>query len=760
MRTFSRTAVALVVFAILLSLHCASRKLPLPVLEDYSDRVSVFAERFLEDWKGGAKDATLYASDFRSSGPLPGDVLADVPSRRPLAIRIYRGGSPAALPGERHGPADEFRRRLGEIRARFATLRRCENVLFDFRRRGREREVVFGLLLTGSDSTGALRQEGGKVRGILAPAGDGGWRLQSATLLEWISASASEALFEETAERAGIAAAHQAFLPNAPKNVPIPGEHMPPGAAVLDFDGDGREDLFVPGGHGNHLYRNLGNGRFEDVAKKAGVGGQEGEGIGALAFDYDNDGATDLYVTYLSRPNLLYHNRGDGTFEEVGRKAGVALNDYSTSAAAIDYDRDGRPDLYVLVYGPPGKGPNVAANNAPPNHLFHNNGDGTFTDVSKKSRTAHTGWALAVQSADLDGDGWPDLYVANDFGINAYLHNNGDGTFTDLAGRAKVRDAGFGMGVAVDDYDGDGRLDFYVSNYSFPLNWFLRDRRYPMPEFPYWLGRPFVWRRLKAMTRGSSLFRAGPDGRFERTSDLADVWDTSWSWGAVFIDADLDGRPDLFVVNGMVTGRKATEREIDFWNLMSYDYKKFEKGTSTTDFGEDSLWGRPPKRFYRNLDGRRFAELAAVTGLESDANQRGLVVLDANGDGAPDLFATGFLSRPSLWINRNPSRARSLAIQLQGLPAAKTRYRTTRDALGAVVTVEAGGIRRSQVVSAGYSFLSSGSKRLFFGLGDRTKADRVTIRWPSGKVSELHDVAAGKLDLREPVGEEAPPRVR
>ena len=135
-------------------------------------------------------------------------------------------------------------------------------------------------------------------------------------------------------------------------------------------------------------------------------------------------------------------------------------------------------------------------------------------------------------------------------------------------------------------------------------------------------------------------------------------------------------------------------------------------------------------------------------------------MLDANGDGAPDLFATGFLSRPSLWINRNPSRARSLAIELQGLPSAKTRYRSTRDALGAIVTVEAGGLRRSQVVSAGYSFLSSGSKRLFFGLGDRTKADRVTIRWPSGKVSELTGVAAGKVDIREPVAEETLPRAK
>jgi hypothetical protein len=336
--------------------------------------------------------------------------------------------------------------------------------------------------------------------------------------------------------------------------------------------------------------------------------------------------------------------------------------------------------------------------------------------------------------------------------VNTYLVNQRDGTFRNLADRAKVTDPGFGMGVTIDDYDGDGRLDLYVSNYSFPLNWFLRDRRFPMPQFPYWIGRPFVWRRLKAMTRGSSLFRSAADGRFERTSDEADVWDTSWSWGSVFVDGDLDGRPDLFVVNGMVTGKNETEREIDFWNVMSYDYKKFEKGTSTTDFGDDSLWGRPPKRFYKNLDGRRFTELAAVTGLESQANQRGLVVFDADGDGAPDLFATGFLSAPSLWVNDNPSRARVLAITLQGLPAAATKWRTTRDALGAIVSVEAGGIRRSQVVSAGYSFLSSGSKTLFFGLGDSLRADRVTIRWPSGKSSELRDVEAGKLALCEPPG--------
>jgi hypothetical protein len=211
----------------------------------------------------------------------------------------------------------------------------------------------------------------------------------------------------------------------------------------------------------------------------------------------------------------------------------------------------------------------------------------------------------------------------------------------------------------------------------------------------------------------------------------------------------MDGRPDLFVVNGMVTGRNPKEHEIDFWNLMSSEYKKFEKGIATGDFGDDSLWGHPPKRFYRNLDGRHFAELAAVTGLESDANQRGLVVTDANGDGAPDLFAAGFLQRPSLWINRNPSRAKALVVTLQGDPSGSGRYRSTRDALGAVVTVEAGSVKRAQVVAAGYSFLSSGSRSLFFGLGDAASADRVTILWPSGKRTELTNVPAGKLRIAE-----------
>jgi hypothetical protein len=218
----------------------------------------------------------------------------------------------------------------------------------------------------------------------------------------------------------------------------------------------------------------------------------------------------------------------------------------------------------------------------------------------------------------------------------------------------------------------------------------------------------------------------------------------------VFVDADLDGRPDLFVVNGMATGKNATEREIEFWGKMSVEFDKFQKGIAVADFGDDSLWGHPPKRFYRNRDGKRFDELAAVAGLESDANQRGVVVVDVNGDGAPDLFATGFLQPPSLWVNRNPSRAKSLVVALEGDPRAAGPRRSTRDALGATVTVESAERSRTQVVAAGYSFLSSGPKELYFGLGDAAAADRVVVRWPSGRVTERRGVPAGRLVMREP----------
>ena len=374
---------------------------------------------------------------------------------------------------------------------------------------------------------------------------------------------------------------------------------MPPGAAVLDFDGDGREDIFVAG---RGRQPALPEPRRRDLRGRRREGRRRGPGGGsrrALAFDYDNDGWTDLYVTYLFRPNLLYRNRGDGTFEEVGRKAGVALNDYCTSAAALDYDRDGRPDLYVLVYGHPDRGPNIQANNAPPNHLFRNNGDGTFTDVSKASRTDDTGWGLAVESADLDGDGWPDLYIANDFGNNTYLRNNGDGTFTQH--RAEETESSIPASAWASRwtiYDGDGRLDFYVSNYSFPYNWFLRDPRFPMPEFPYSLG-PAA--RLAASEASLARLLALPagqrrDGRVRARRPTRPASPTPPGPGAACSSTRNTGRPAGPLRRQRHGDRAEPEGARD--RLLEPDelrVQKFEKGIPTGDFGDDSLWGHPPE---------------------------------------------------------------------------------------------------------------------------------------------------------------------
>ncbi len=407
--------------AVLLSVACASRTDgKLPTYEEYSDGTSTWAEDFLAGWRSGAVPGSLFSPEARWNGPLPGDALAPIAAAAPLRVAAFSAG--VETPGPSGATPADIRYAFDALRRPLATLGRCEATIVGFGRRGSQREIRLAVFLSGRGAGGELRQTGGVLGLDLEPSGTG-WRMASGRVESWLAASAAQPLFDNVAEKAGLTRPHRAYLPNAAKNVPVPGEHLPPGAAVLDYDGDGLQDIFVCSGDGNRLYRNRGDGTFEDAATRAGVAGQEGEATGALAFDYDNDGRQDLYVTYLFRPNLLFRNRGDGTFEEVGVRAGVGLNEYSTSSAALDYDRDGRPDLYVLVYGHPDHGPTLDGDNAPPNHLYRNNGDGTFTDVSQASGADDHGWGLALQSADFDGDGWPDIYVANDFGNHAYLHN-------------------------------------------------------------------------------------------------------------------------------------------------------------------------------------------------------------------------------------------------------------------------------------------------------------------------------------------------
>jgi VCBS repeat protein len=281
-------------------------------------------------------------------------------------------------------------------------------------------------------------------------------------------------------------------------------------------------------------------------------------------FDYDNDGRPDLFVAAARGGDRLFHNTG-GRFEDVTAAAHVPPGRWGSMAVAADYDRDGFLDLYVVRMGDQETTtprPNYAATNGVPNTLLRNLGDGTFTDVTEAAGVGDTGWGMAAAWGDYDGDGWPDLYVANEFGRNVLYHNEGNGRFRERAEAAGVVDGGAGMGVAWGDYDGDGRLDLFVSNMHANSAWALFHPDFPAPiPWPYRVLGLFttgVRERsdeiIHRLTRGSSLYRNQGDGTFTDVSDTAGVRDGQWGWAAEFLDYDNDGRLDLYAVNGFITG--------------------------------------------------------------------------------------------------------------------------------------------------------------------------------------------------------------
>lgn len=331
------------------------------------------------------------------------------------------------------------------------------------------------------------------------------------------------------------------------------------GIAVGDYNGDGWEDLYVcqPAGLPNRLYRNNGDGSFDDVSAAAGVDVLDASSM-ALFADVDNDGDADLLVV-AGTQLLLLANDGKGRF---GRREATGLRESGatlTSAALADYDRDGDLDLYLCAYDFWRAGtqydaptPYYDATNGPPNFLYRNRGDGTFEDVTQASGMGQNNnrFSFAASWADYDRDGWPDLYVANDFGRNNLYRNNGDGTFADVAAQAGVEDLGAGMSASWGDYDGDGWLDLYVSNM-----WSSAGQRLTFnPAFAAVAGEERVREAFQRQARGNSLFRNQGDGTFRDVSREAGVEFGRWAWGSGFWDYDNDGRLDLFVTNGYVTG--------------------------------------------------------------------------------------------------------------------------------------------------------------------------------------------------------------
>jgi len=490
-------------------------------------------------------------------------------------------------------------------------------------------------------------------------------------------------------------------------------ETMGSGVAFLDYNNDGLLDIYlvnggtVPGHPApapvrNALYRNNGDGTFTDVTDDAGVGGNGYYGMGVAAADYDGDGWTDLFVTTFGR-NILYHNNGDGTFTDVTDRAGVAGGGWSTSAAFLDYDRDGRLDLFVARYvnfdfdhnvtcGDPVR--RIRAYCHPDVYdgmtslLYHNNGDGTFTDVSKSSGiAAHVGKGLGVVAADFDEDGWIDIFVANDSMRNFLFRNRGDGTFEEIgiASGAALDESGrphAGMGTAAGDYDGDGRLDLIVTNLDREYNELYRN-----------LGKGFVDASYQTGFAAPSLPFVG--------------------WGTEFFDYDNDGDLDVLVVNGHV---------IDNIEL----------------FRTDSTY-RQRKLLFENIGGR-FREVAAQHGAALMVPQvsRGAAFGDYDNDGDVDVVVQNLGGSPELLRNDGGNRNRWISLALEGT-------KSPRDPIGTRVRCTVAGRVLTRYLAGGGSYLSSSDHRIHIGLGKADRAERIEIQWPSGAKELLENVAAGKF---------------
>lgn len=478
------------------------------------------------------------------------------------------------------------------------------------------------------------------------------------------------------------------------------------GAAIFDYDGDGRNDILITNGTtldasktgaaGRlQLYHNEG-GHFTDVASKAGLTAT-GWAQGACIGDYDNDGHPDLLITFYGH-NVLYRNKGDGTFEDVTEKAHLPVTGarYGSGCTFVDYDRDGYLDLFVSNYvnldlartPRPGKGgycewkgiPVMCGPRGLPlasNILYRNNGNGTFEDVSQKSGILKPGgrYSLQAVAADFDGDGWPDIYVACDMTPSLLFHNKHDGTFEERGVEAGVAynfdgQLQAGMGVAVGDYDGDGRLDIAKTNFSGDL---------------------------------SSLFH-NDDGKFftdvSREAGLG--IHQLLGWGIAFVDVDNDGWPDLIEANGHV-------------------YPEVEGRQLGDSYYQNTI-------LYRNDGTGKFKDISAAAGpgFQTARPARGLAVGDLDGDGQPELVIVNMNATPSVLHNDAPPAGHSINLELTGT-------KSNRSAVGALATVMAGGRKRIAPVLGGSSFYSQNAFALHFGLGPATHVDKVEVRWPNGE---------------------------
>lgn len=531
-----------------------------------------------------------------------------------------------------------------------------------------------------------------------------------------INGQGTDMRFTDITEKAGIKFTHV----SSPEKKYIV-ESMSGGVALFDYDNDGYLDLYLVNSltvdmvklkqkTRSVLYHNNGDGTFTDVTDKAGVG-DIGWGMGVTIGDYNNDGWDDIYVTCLG-PNHLLKNNGNGTFANVTKKAGVSDPRWSTGAAFVDYDNDGKLDLFVAnyvdfdVYNLPefGKGRTCQFKGVPVqcgprglkgagDTLYHNNGDGTFTDVSKKAGVADSDgyYGLGVICSDLDDDGLVDIFVANDSTPNFLYHNNGDGTFKDIgfSSGTAVNENGSeqgSMGVTLGDYDHDGKLDLFITNFDDDYN---------------------------------TLYHSDGKGSFTDVSYATKVAAVSLpyvGWGTWFFDYDSDGWADLLVVNGHVYPQLPTYRQRNF--------------------------------VHHNMRNGTFAEVGEQLGAPFSEKRtgRGAAFGDIDNDGDVDVVISNLDGPPQVLRNDGGNTNNSILIRTIGV-------KSNRDGIGARIKVVSGNLTQINEVYSGGSYLSQNDLRLHFGLEKGTKVNLIEVHWPSGVVDKIADAGVNRvLTVKEGLG--------
>jgi hypothetical protein len=516
------------------------------------------------------------------------------------------------------------------------------------------------------------------------------------------------------------------------------------GVAVLDYNRDGFEDLFVGDGVRSILYENDGRGRFTDVTQRAGLAKSATEGIaatGVAAGDVDGDGFPDLFITNAFGPARLFHNRGDGTFEETTASSGIMVGANARSAAFADVDGDGDLDLFVAVTGdyyhrmpdPP-----FAAEDGAENFLYINDGKGHFTDATRTwGLSGTTRWTLSSLFQDYDQDGRVDLLATNDFGLKNLYRNEGGKRFRDVTRKAGAEVRAYGMSGAWADFDGDGRPDLYTTGID--TQWYFL-HEYPSIPISIW-GRLFLSTAIRwceEMASGNTLLLQRPDHTFANATDRSGAQHAGWNWSAIAADLDDDGWPDLYATNGMWGDGRDHDRELEFWwETLAY-WDDYVAGKKTFHRKGAGIAGIERDRYFRNRGGAAagsplFEERAFLDGLDLETNGRAAVAFDENGDGALDLFVRSVQAPEALFLGSRKPGEHYLRIRLAG-----TAGRDNRDGVGARISARLPDGRTIVTENANSSgYLSTGSPIVHLGLGGATRLEGLTIVWPSGKTQKL-----------------------